>query len=69
VVFEATVSVGMDSNPSEAAGYERQGLAMYSPSSGRNLLPQEQELVAAPPHFITRSSGGRGRNGGGGAPH
>ena len=24
--------------------------------------------MAAPPHFLTRSSGGRGRNGGGGAP-
>jgi len=67
----AIVSVGMDSHPSEAAGYERQELAMHSPSSSsgtrnlHNLLPQEQQLVVAPPHFITRSSGGRGRNGGG----
>lgn len=35
---------------------------------GRGLLDLVQELAAAPPHFgfITRSSGGRGRNGGGG---
>jgi len=74
VSLKATVSAGTDSNPSKAAGYEHQGLAMYSPSSSsgirslHNLLPQEQELAVMPQHFITRSSGGRGRNGGGGAP-